>query len=233
MELNFFPTNNLLVMNVDVHNPEPVDPRMRQNLFRAQTLNIEMTTKIQEMNARHYANKLEQESRGELDIQKYKDLSHSEEANKNLLELQAETEAIKIKGKALAGAKAKAEADIIDTEAEVTQATLRAEALKIETEMEVDSKKKEYDADLDYIMNRDEIEVQKALDLATIEVEKFQKIMKSIGTEAIIAMAKAGPETQAKLLKGLGIKGMLVTDGKNPINLFNSTTGGILGGGTD
>jgi major vault protein len=27
---------------------------------------------------------------------------------------------------------------------------------------------------------------------------------------------------KSKLLKGLGLKGFLVTDGKNPINLFNT-----------
>ena len=33
---------------------------------------------------------------------------------------------------------------------------------------------------------------------------------------------------KAKLLKGLGLNGYLVTDGKNPINLFN-TASGIIG----
>ena len=42
-------------------------------------------------------------------------------------------------------------------------------------------------------------------------------------------MARAGPETKAKLLSGLGLKGFLVTDGKNPINLFN-TANGFIGG---
>ena len=30
---------------------------------------------------------------------------------------------------------------------------------------------------------------------------------------------------KAKLLSGLGLKGYLVTDGKNPINLFNTANG--------
>ena len=30
---------------------------------------------------------------------------------------------------------------------------------------------------------------------------------------------------QAKLLKGLGLQGYLVTDGKNPINLFQTAKG--------
>ena len=46
-----------------------------------------------------------------------------------------------------------------------------------------------------------------------------------VGRETIAAMARAGPEMQAKLLQGLGLKGFLVTDGKNPINLFNAAQG--------
>lgn len=38
-------------------------------------------------------------------------------------------------------------------------------------------------------------------------------------------MAKAGPESQAKLLKGLGLQGYMVSDGKNPINLFSTAFG--------
>jgi major vault protein len=41
-------------------------------------------------------------------------------------------------------------------------------------------------------------------------------------------MARAGPETKARMLKGLGLKGYLVSDGKNPINLFN-TANGLMG----
>ena len=40
-----------------------------------------------------------------------------------------------------------------------------------------------------------------------------------------MAISKAGPEMKAKLLKGLGLKGYLVSDGKNPINLFNTANG--------
>jgi len=42
-----------------------------------------------------------------------------------------------------------------------------------------------------------------------------------------LAISKAGPEMQAKLLKGLGLKGFLISDGKNPINLFNTANGMI------
>ena len=61
-----------------------------------------------------------------------------------------------------------------------------------------------------------------------IEINKLTEIINAIGKETIVAISKAGPEMKAKLLKGLGLKGYLVTDGKNPINLFN-TANGLMG----
>ena len=41
-------------------------------------------------------------------------------------------------------------------------------------------------------------------------------------------MAKAGPETQAALLKGLGLQGYMIVDGKHSMNLMG-TANGLLG----
>jgi major vault protein len=54
-----------------------------------------------------------------------------------------------------------------------------------------------------------------------IEAEKFEKIVKAIGPETLVEISKAGPELQAKLLQGLNLSGYILTDGNNPINLFN------------
>ena len=71
----------------------------------------------------------------------------------------------------------------------------------------------------------DELEINRAKEISVIEVEKFKQSIEAIGQETIVSMAKAGPEFQAKLLKGLGLKGFMVMDGKNPINLFNTAMG--------
>jgi len=42
------------------------------------------------------------------------------------------------------------------------------------------------------------------------------------------SIAESGPALQAKLLQGLGLSSFLITDGNNPINLFN-TASGLLG----
>lgn len=64
------------------------------------------------------------------------------------------------------------------------------------------------------------IEVKEIIEKNTIEAEKFKNIISSIGPETLVEISKAGPELKAKLLQGLNLKGYIVTDGNNPINLF-------------
>jgi len=224
----FLPANNLCITSVDVQNPEPVDPRMKESLFKAQTLNIDITTRTSELNAHHQALILEQESAGRLEIQKFNDQAEAESSKKELLVLKAENEVIKVKGKAVAIAHAEAEAELIHVEAEVNQAKLKAEALRIESTAEAEAKKQNNEAEVSHKKAVYDLEIKKSNDLAAIEVKKFKELVQAIGKETIVAMARAGPETQAKLLKGLGLKGFLISDGKNPINLFN-TANGMLG----
>ena len=73
-----------------------------------------------------------------------------------------------------------------------------------------------------------ELTISSSRELAEIEAKKFQETIDAIGKETIVEMARAGPEMQAKLLKGLGLKGFMVVDGKHPVNLFN-TANGLLG----
>jgi len=87
--------------------------------------------------------------------------------------------------------------------------------------------KSEYDAEIHHTTALNELEVKKARELADIEVKKFKDTVKAIGAETLVAIAKAGPEMKAKMLQSLGLKGFLVTDGKNPINLFNTANGMI------
>jgi len=75
---------------------------------------------------------------------------------------------------------------------------------------------------------KNKIVVNKARKMAEIEVAKFKQIIEAIGRDTLVEISKSGPEAKTKMLKGLGLKGFLVTDGKNPINLFN-TANGMLG----
>jgi major vault protein len=72
-----------------------------------------------------------------------------------------------------------------------------------------------------------DLELNKARELSSIESYKFKSLVQSIGRDTIQSIAQAGPEMQAKLLSGLGLKSFMITDGKSPINLFG-TAGGLI-----
>merc|ERR1712216_210540 len=109
-----------------------------------------------------------------------------------------------------------AEAAAIEGEALVKQAELKAAASKIEVEARLSSLKAEQEAEVTHRKALDTLEVQRSQALAEIESKKFADTVAAIAPETLVAIAQAGPEMQAKLLGGLGLKGYLVTDGKSP-----------------
>ncbi|EGC31310.1 major vault protein-alpha [Dictyostelium purpureum] len=223
-----FNSNNLVITNIDIQSVEPVDQRTRDSLQKSVQLAIEITTKSQEAAARHEAEKLEQGARGRLERQKITDEAQSEMARKELLQLQAQSATVESSGQAIAEAQATAEAATIAAEANVKQAELKAQALKIRAESEINILKSQRENELNYKKSIDELEISKASELSEIEASKFKAMVDSIGREAIVSMAKAGPETQAKLLGSLNLKSVMITDGNSPVNLFN-TANGLIG----
>lgn len=224
-----FPKNNLIVTNVDIQSVEPIDDNTKENLQKTVTLAIEITTKRQEALARHNAEKLDQEARGELQKQIIEDQSKAETAKKGLLELQAKSEAVKNQGVAIANAKAKAEADEIRAKSALKNAELNSKARKIEYDAKLLRDIKKRNTLLEHETKLSELEIFKAKQLADIEANKFEEMIASIGKETIVSIANAGPEMQAQMLQSLGLQGFIMTDGNNPINLFN-TANGLLGG---
>merc|ERR1711977_207702 len=96
-------------------------------------------------------------------------------------------------------------------------------------EAKLQAMKMQHEAEILHQEEVNRLEIERAERLANIEANKFKMTVEAIGPETIKAIARAGPEMQAKLLQGLGLKGYLVTDGKSPINLLN-TAQGLLGG---
>ncbi|CUG92246.1 major vault protein, putative [Bodo saltans] len=222
-----FPANGLVVTNIDIQAVEPTDSKTRDSLQKSVQLAIEITTKSQEATARHDNERKDQEAKGKLERQKLLDKIEAERAKTEWLELQAQSEAIQASGQAVAEAKARSEAAIIEADSELKQAQLRAQAFKISAESELKQLKSKQNAEVEYIRRNNELELKKARELAEIEATKLAQIMEAIGTDTVIAIAQAGPEMQAKLLAGLGLKGYLITDGNSPINLFNAAQGMI------
>eukprot|EP01120_Amphizonella_sp_Union-15-10_P007559 TRINITY_DN255_c0_g3_i4.p1 TRINITY_DN255_c0_g3~~TRINITY_DN255_c0_g3_i4.p1 ORF type:complete len:850 (+),score=263.87 TRINITY_DN255_c0_g3_i4:35-2551(+) len=224
-----FTSNNLVITNIDIQSVEPVDQRTRDALQKSVQLAIEITTKSQEAAARHEAERREQEARGRLERQKINDEAEAEKSRKSLLELQAQSATVEASGQATAEARAKAAAAAIEGEAAVKQAQLQADASRIRAQAELEQSKNRQDAEISHQKALNELEISKAQDLSEIDAAKFKDIVDAIGADTIASIAQAGPEMQAKLLQGLGLKGFLITDGHSPINLFN-TAGGLIGG---
>ena len=225
-----FDANNLVITNVDIQSVEPVDKSTRESLQKSVQLAIEITTSSQEARARHDAHAEEEAAKGRLERQKLKNQAEAEAERANLLRLQAESAAVESSGQATAEARARAEAAQIEGTAAVKQAELEAQSLKIASEARLAQMTAQQNAELEHQEKVNALEIARARQLAEIEAGKFKQVVDAIGRDTIAAIARAGPEMQAKLLGGLGLKGYLVTDGKSPINLFN-TAQGMIGAG--
>jgi major vault protein len=221
----FFPSDNLVITNIDIQSVEPVDQRTRESLQKSVQLAIEITTKSQEASARHESTRLEQEAMGRLERQKIHDQAEAEKARKDLISLTSESATIESTGQATAEAKARAEAANIEGQAAVKQAELSAEAAKIKSDAELEQLKSKQLSQISYQKSINTLEITKAKDLGGIESSKFKSVVDAIGADTISAIAEAGPALQAKLLQGLGLQSFLITDGNNPINLFQTASG--------
>ena len=104
-----FNNNNLHVTNVDIQRVEPVDEKTKQSLQKLVTLAIEITTKMQEAEAKKHADKNEQEAKAALKKRLIEDEALAERERRELYTLQAECESIKTSGKQKAEAKAMAQ----------------------------------------------------------------------------------------------------------------------------
>lgn len=220
-----FRTNNLVITNIDIQSVEPVDEETLKSLQKSVQIAIQITTDAQEAAARHDADRLEQEAKARLERQIILDKSAAELEKKQLLEFQAENSAIASTGTATAEARAKAEAARIQGELTVNLAQQEAEASRIRAEVELEQLKARQEAELAHQQAMLALEVEKAQKMAEINSNEFSQKVAAIGAETLKAIAQAGPEMQARLLEGLGLQSVLITDGKNPINLFGTATG--------
>jgi len=220
-----FESNHLVVNNIDIQSVEPVDQKTRDSLQKSVQLAIEITSKSQEASARHEAERMEQEAKGALERQKLADEAEAERSRTQLLELQAQSIAVESAGQAKAEACAAAEAAKIEGQAAVDHAKLEAESHLIAEESILAEQKAKNAVELEHRKKIDELEIEKSRQLAEIEVTKFAQIVDAIGADTLCAIARAGPEMQSRLLSGLGLQSVMITDGSSPVNLFNTASG--------
>jgi len=220
-----FSQNNLTITNIDIQSVEPVDSRTRDALQKSVQLAIEITTKSQEATAKHEAERREQEARGQLERQKIKDEAAAEQQRTALLQLQAESAIVEASGQATAEAHAQAESMKIEGAASVKQAQMQAEADTITQSAALENKVAKQQAHIQHQKKLNKLEIQKAKDLAKIESEKFKGIIEAVGADVLEAVATAGRSNQVHLLESLGLNSFMITDGNQPINLFNVASG--------
>ncbi|XP_050395354.1 major vault protein [Patella vulgata] len=224
-----FEVNNMVVSSLDVQSIEPVDKKMRDSLSKSVQLAIEISTSSVEAAASHEASRNEQVARGNLERQKLVNERNSELERTKLLELCAMTAAVESTGQAKAEAQAIAEKTLIECHSEIEAARLKAEALSIEHRAKLESQILMRKHEIDYARRQNELELNRSKRIADIEVTSFNNKVQVLGVETVKSMARAGPESQVKLLQGIGLESVLVTDGNSPINLFNTSTG-LIGG---
>jgi len=215
-----FSANNLVISNIDIQSVEPVDSRTRDALQKSVQLAIEITTQSQEATARHEAARFEQESKGELERQKILDEAKAEEARKALLELQAASAAVEAMGAASAEARAQAARAEIQGLSAVDQAKQTAEADEVLAKSELEEITASQEAEISHQKALNDLEVNRARDLANIESGKFKRIVNTIGKDTLRSISIAGPEMQEKLLGGLGLKSFAISGPDSPLNMF-------------
>lgn len=220
-----FDENNFRIKECDVKNQYIADVEIREKLKSNTSLAIELKTRANELKYELQRKMIEEESKGKLILQKLKDETRAASAQINLQKLKSESDAIQEVGEKIAHARAQTEGGNIYGQSKLDEATWNSSAYDIDTEIMIKNLEMNNEETYEKTKESDEMEIEKSDKTSEIEVTKFKQLVKAIGSQTIRAMAMSGPENRAKLLKGLGLEGYLVTDGKTPINLFAAANG--------
>jgi len=212
---------HLVIHDVDIQSVTPTERTTQNLLQKSVSLAIELATKTIEQEYTIQAKIRDQEFKGELE--KLKITNEIEYLKKlhDLSRLNVESKIIEKNGSSVAQAKAEKQATIIESVSKVKLAEMSKKAKEIELEYAVRKIKKENSND--YLSQSEEqrLSIKNIEQNNAIESNKFKNIIEALSPETLVEMAKAGPELQAKLLQGLNLSGYILTDGNNPISLFN------------
>jgi len=223
-----FKSNKLVITNVDISSQEPIDKKMRDILNQSMILSMQTNLQLQESQAKHREAEANQEAKGTIERKQIEDETESESKRLVLLKLKAENDQINTTGLSQAVTKAKCSEKEIRSEADLEKVKNQMEAEKNKRSAELEKMRAFYSEEINHLKRLSELEINKAKNISDSTVDKIKIMVEAIGRETLVELAKSGPETQASILKGLGVKSILVTDGKNPVNLFN-TANGLIG----
>jgi major vault protein len=213
--------SHLTINDVDIKNVIPTDKKTLNLLQESVSLAIQLTTKTIEQEFDIRALIKSQEFKGELEKLKITNEIEYLKKLQELSKLRIDAKIIESNGLSRANALALKEAVSIESKSKVKLAEMEKEAQQIETTF--DLKKKKQENEIEYLEKSEtqRLEIKQNRQKNSLEADKFKNIVNSIGKETLVEIARAGPELQAKLLSGLNLSGYILTDGNNPINLFN------------
>jgi major vault protein len=216
-----FENNLLAISNVDIKNISTKDEATKEKLQVTVNLAIELTTKSQEEEAKRQAESRDQEAKSMLQRKIIEDNSLAEDLKRPLFDLKSQTRSIEESGLKEAEAKSKVNKMMIESQSKIKIATTNKELQNLKNKFKIEMESLEHAIKMDYEINKNKLELQKKEKLSTIETNKFKNIIDTIGQDTLVQISEAGPESQVTLLKSLGLEGFIMTDGNNPINLFN------------
>lgn len=217
--------NNLVITSCDIKSQRPIEKDIEEKLKKNTFLAIQIKSKATEMEYLHKTLFLQQESRGELEIRRLEDDALAEKARIQLYRITTEKDALFSVATALADAKAENEKLNILGENKVELAKLDKEEKEIELSTANTLSKEQHAIEFNYEQGLADLQIKEQAELADIEVNKLAKMIGALGPKTLGQIVNAGPEMQAKILKSLGLKGYLMTDGKSPVNLFDTANG--------
>lgn len=216
-----FENNLLAISNVDIKNITTKDEATKEKLQVTVNKAIEMTTKSQEEEAKAQAEAREQEAKSLLQRKINDDNRMLEELKKPLYELKSKTQTIQETGEKEAYAKAYANKLQIESHSKIKIAKNNKEFLNLKNNFDLEIQKLNHSIKLKYEQDKSSITLNTKKAITDLETDKFERIIQAIGQDTMVEISRAGPESQVKLLQALGLEGYIMTDGNNPINLFN------------
>ena len=216
-----FENNLLAISNVDIKEISTKDKATKEKLQVTVNKAIELTTKSQEEEAKAQAEAREQEAKSLLQRKINEDNQVLEELKRPLYELKSKTETIRETGEKEAMAKAQASLIQIESQSKINIAKNNKELKDMQYNFEIEIEQMKHLNNLNYETEKSNVELNKKKILSDLDTSKFEKIIKAIGQDTIVQISRAGPESQVKLLEALGLEGYILTNGNNPVNLFN------------
>lgn len=217
--------NNLVITSCDIKSQRPIEKDIEEKLKKNTFLAIQIKTKATEMEYTHQTLFLQQESKGELDIRRLEDDTLAEQARIGLYRISTEKDAMFSIFTALADAKAENEKLQILGKNKVDLTLLDREEQEIVTQTRNQLSSMEHEIESNYERAINELEIAELQQTAEIEVDKLRRMITALGADTLTKIVNAGPEMQSKMLKSLGLKGYLMTDGRSPVNLFDTAHG--------